>query len=235
MTVVSCAGAWQSTSTENFFNGAVESDKHLYNYSVVLVNSVYCESGQPKTSRCATRLKEMHASNSRKAHMIGNLLALGPRLIRMGGRQFGEDLVQETYISLRRSGASDASQRLIICVAQRKLVDLQRREARRRHEPLGAQTPGPRTWASDPVSIAENNETMEVIYHRLKFLSAKQREAFEVVYLSGESKRSDAERRFAREHGLSVNTVHTRVEQAKKRMRELISGGAAKGAQHGQK
>src|ERR1700730_5105766 len=84
------------------------------------LHSCFVEVKKPKNSPHTTMMLQGRLPGG--IHMLRALLALGPRLVRMGGQHLGEDLVQETYISLRRSGASDASPRLVMCAARRKLV-----------------------------------------------------------------------------------------------------------------
>jgi DNA-directed RNA polymerase specialized sigma24 family protein len=156
--------------------------------------------------------------------MLETFLALMPRLLRMGGKIYGEDLVQETYLALQRNGASDAPEKLIVCIATRKLIDLQRPESIRRHGPLAVETPAP-SRTSDPTSIAEAAEMMRTIQDAVKLMSPKLREVVEFVYLSGIPKRADAEREFACTRCLSINTVRTRVAMGLKRLRQLISEG----------
>jgi len=131
-----------------------------------------------------------------------------------------EDVVQEAFVDLWRSGRSFEAGRgkgrtWILVITHRRAVDLVRREERRRAEPLnGFDAPG-----DDGADIqVERNGERARVQSALQMLSAEQRRTLELAYYGGLTQSELAERL-----GEPLGTIKSRMFHALQRLRRILA------------
>jgi RNA polymerase sigma factor (sigma-70 family) len=145
--------------------------------------------------------------------------------------RLAEDAVQEGFLAAWRSAAGFRPERAkastwIVTLVHRRAVDIVRREARRRAEPLETDTHGE---AADPAGSAEEEAWLgferDRVQSALRALPDAQRETIELAYYGGYSQSELADRL-----GVPLGTVKSRMFAGLARLREVLDDAESEGS-----
>jgi RNA polymerase sigma factor (sigma-70 family) len=133
-----------------------------------------------------------------------------------------EDAVQEAFLAVWRSAARFVAERAkastwILMLVHRRAVDLVRREAPRRAEPLEAVSHAAGGDAEDEAWLGLQRQRVQ---EALQQLPDQQREALELAYYGGFTQSQLADRL-----GEPLGTIKSRMFTGLARLRELLSEG----------
>jgi RNA polymerase sigma-70 factor (ECF subfamily) len=146
-------------------------------------------------------------------------VAYGLALRILRDERLAEDAVQEAFLAVWRQAASFRPERAnarawVLTFVHRRAVDLVRREARRRTEPL---EPEAEPATGSTAEAAELRRRREAVQHALAQLPEEQRRPIELAYYGGLSQSELAERL-----GEPLGTIKSRMFTGLKRLRELL-------------
>jgi RNA polymerase sigma-70 factor (ECF subfamily) len=147
-------------------------------------------------------------------------LAYGLAFRILRDRTLAEDAVQEAFLAVWRSADAYKRERAkpstwILTVVHRRAVDLVRREARRRGEPLES-APEPSTGPADEDAVLRDRRA--AVQAALTELPGDQRQALELAYYGGLTQSELAERL-----GVPLGTIKSRMFAGLGRLRELLA------------
>jgi RNA polymerase sigma factor (sigma-70 family) len=156
-------------------------------------------------------LAELYDRYGRVAYGLAQRVVRDPAL--------AEDAVQEAFLAVWRSAATFRAERAkpstwILTLVHRRAVDLVRREARRRGDPLEAAPDPVARPAEEEVDVRRNRR---IVQDALRRLPDDQRQALELAYYGGLTQSELAERL-----GLPLGTVKSRMFTGLRRLRELL-------------
>ena len=150
-------------------------------------------------------------------------VAYGIALRILRDERLAEDAVQEGFLAVWRSAATFRAERAkastwVVTLVHRRVVDIGRREGRRRAGPLepgeGHETPDPAGSAEDEAWLGFERER---VLRALAGLPDTQREALELAYYGGYSQSELAETL-----GVPLGTIKSRMFAGLARLRELL-------------
>jgi RNA polymerase sigma-70 factor (ECF subfamily) len=146
-------------------------------------------------------------------------VAYGVALRILRDHALAQDAVQDAFLGVWRTAASfDArrgnAQTWLLTLVHRRAVDVVRREARRRTEPLDDPPIASRESTEEVASVREQRRAVQ---SALVQLPADQREALELSYYGGLTQTELAERL-----GIPLGTVKSRVFAGLAKLRDLL-------------
>lgn len=176
----------------------------------------------------AARMREVAAGDARALAEL--VQALGPRLLRAArGVTFdeadAEEAVNDTWRQVwRHAGSYDPARAPVhgwlLAIVHRQAIDIvRRRDARARHEGTAEQLADPAVEEIDPARGMEARQGVSALRRALQRLTTRRRL---VVRLAMVEQHSHSE--IARQTGMPLGTVKTRVREALRALRSMLGG-----------